>query len=52
MYCTDRLLNQFGSAVGPLASMDALCAQQEVKYLSGIQAAWLLLDRERLAACG
>ena len=37
--CTTDLMKQFGSAIGAPALLTELCAQRQVKYLRGIQAA-------------
>lgn len=37
--CATNLMKQFGSAVGAPAHLTELCAQRQVKYLRGIQAA-------------
>jgi REP element-mobilizing transposase RayT len=39
MDCATDLMKQFGSAVGAPAHLTELCAQRQVKYLRGIQAA-------------
>lgn len=37
--CATDLMKQFGSAVGAAAHLTELCAQRQVKYLRGINAA-------------